>query len=281
MVGDGLLARIGDSSECGAESADYAPAVPTTHQNTTIAPYLPTASPLVRKLQNQALLSDDEIAAITELPAAPISCSSGQVLVHEGRTPDYFYLMIRGMGCRYKLLPGGQRQVLGYLIPFDLFDLRFGPTKPSDHSVVLLSESLVLRIPVRRMTDLLMRFPRIERSLALMSLLDLSILREWLLNVGQRNAFQKLSHFLCEMSVRLGAVGQVHDDGSFDLPINQATLADTTGLTCVHVNRTLQRLRSEGLVTLSHRRLSILDFDRLAAIAGFDDAYLRPASWRH
>ena len=189
--------------------------------------------------------------------------------------PDHVYLIVRGMACRYKLLSNGQRQVLGYLIPGDLCDVNFLRLSKSDHSVALLSDALVVKIPMRQMVDLLTCYPRIERALALAALLDIAILREWLLNVGQRNALQKLSHFFCEMMVRLSAIDQTHGDGSFDLPVNQATLADTTGLTPVHINRTLQRLRSDGLITLSKRRLTILQFDRLAAIAGFDDNYLR------
>lgn len=232
-------------------------------------------APLLRKLQDHLLLKEDETAAIAALSATPCAYESGKVLVHEGRTSEYIYLMVEGMACRYKMLPSGQRQILGYVIPFDLFELMFGSARPPDHSVALLSPSRILKIPVRQMTEMLVQFPRFERALTHLSMLDFAILREWLLNVGQRNAFQRLGHFFCEMSVRMSAVGQIRDDGSFDLPINQTTLADTTGLTCVHVNRTLQRLRSEELVALSHRRLTILDFNRLAAISGFDDQYLR------
>jgi CRP-like cAMP-binding protein len=107
------------------------------------------------------------------------------------------------------------------------------------------------------------------------------ILREWLLNVGQRDALQRLSHFFCEMADRLQSVGEENDDGSFDLPVNQVTLADTLGLTTVHVNRILKRLRGEGLIKLSHRRLAILDRDRLARLGGFDGAYLSPRRGRN
>lgn len=235
----------------------------------------PNYCPLVRKLNGLVPLRDEEIAAITELSSAPVSYRSGQVLILESYASDYVYMVVEGMACRYKLLPNGRRQILGYLIATDLCGIRIGSLSRSDHSVALLSDSQLVKIPMRRMLDLLRRFPKIERALALSAVLDTAILREWLLNIGQRDAYQKLCHFFCEMSVRLRSVGQVHVDGSFDMPINQSALADTTGLTCVHVNRTLQRLRQEGLISLRHRRLTILDFDRLATNAGFDDDYLR------
>ena len=232
-------------------------------------------NPLIAKLRRFVLLDASDVEAIDAI-AAPVKLyPAGKTLFHEGRTPDHAYLFVEGMACRYKLLPSGQRQILGFLIPGDVCDVHFLTLNPPDHSVALLSDSQLVKIPTRRIQDFLVERPRIDRGLAMAALLDIAILREWLLNVGQRNALEKLAHFFCEMQIRLKAVGQVDDDGSFELPVNQSTLADTTGLTPVHVNRTLQRMRSDGLIRLSHRRLMILDFERLAARAGFDGDYLR------
>lgn len=233
------------------------------------------ASPLLKNLEQFARLDEADIRSLDALVAAPKTMSAGRVLVHENSVLDQVYLIVQGMGCRYKLLPGGERQILGYLIPGDLCDIHFITLNKPDHSVALVSDSQVVKIPTQKLNALLASNPRIERALSLAALHDIAILREWLLNVGQRNALQKLSHFFCEMMLRLSRIGQVADDGSFELPINQMALADTTGLTPVHINRTLQRLRSDGLIRLNQRRLSIIDTDRLAAIAGFDDSYLQ------
>lgn len=232
-------------------------------------------NPVAAKLRHFACLDDVDIDVLEAIATPSKLYPSGKTLFHEGSVPDHVYLFIQGMACRYKLLPTGQRQILGFLIPGDLCDVQFVTHNSPDHSVALLSDSRLVKIPTRHIEELLAARPRIERALSFAALLDFAILREWLLNVGQRNALEKLSHFFCEMKMRLQTVGQVDDDGSFDLPVNQLTLADTTGLTPVHVNRTLQRLRSEGLIRLSHRRLSIPDFERLAAVAGFDGNYLR------
>ena len=232
-------------------------------------------NPLVTKLSPFTGLDDGDVAALEAIAGLAKPYPSGKILFHEGSVPDHVYLFVRGMACRYKLLLSGQRQILGFLIPGDLCDLQFLALNPPDHSVALLSDAQLVKIPTRRIYDLLADRPRIDRALALAALQDFAILREWLLNVGQRNALEKLAHFFCEMRMRLEAVGQVDDDGSFELPVNQMTLADTTGLTPVHVNRTLQRLRSDGLIKLCHRRLLIIDFDRLAAVAGFDGNYLQ------
>lgn len=233
------------------------------------------ANPLVRKLEQFSRLDEADVQSLDKLVAFPKAMRAGQLLIHENSVLDQVYLIVEGMGCRYKLLPGGERQILGYLIPGDLCDIHFITLNKPDHSVALVSDSQVVKIPTQKLNALLASNPRIERALSLAALHDIAILREWLLNVGQRNALQKLSHFFCEMMLRLSRIGQVADDGSFELPINQMALADTTGLTPVHINRTLQRLRSDGLIRLYQRRLSIIDTDRLAAIAGFDDSYLR------
>ena len=233
------------------------------------------ANPLVKKLEQSARLDETDIQELNALVATPKTMRSGQVLVHENSVLDQVYLIVQGMACRYKLLPDGERQIIGYLIPGDLCDIHFITLSKPDHSVALVSDSQVVKIPTQKLRALLATNPRIERALSLAALHDIAILREWLLNVGQRNALQRLSHFFCEMKLRLARVGQVAEDGSFELPINQMALADTIGLTPVHINRTLQRLRSDGLLRLYQRRLFIIDTDRLAAIAGFDDSYLQ------
>lgn len=236
---------------------------------------LEAASPLLVNLRRFGFLDTGDVEAIHAIAASAKLYPAGKILFHEGRSPDHVYLFVHGMGCRYKLSPSGQRQILGFLIPGDLCDVQFLAPSPPDHSVTLLSDAKLVKIPTRRLQDLLADRPCVDRALELAAIQDFSILREWLLNVGQRNALEKLAHLFCEMQVRLESVGQVDDDGSIELPVNQLTLADTTGLTPVHVNRTLQRLRREGLIRLCQRRLMILDFERLAAVAGFDGSYLR------
>ena len=248
---------------------------PVRRSNPIQAEVIAPANPLVAKLCHFASLDDADIAALDAIVVAAKPYPSGKTLFHEGSVADHVYLFVQGMGCRYKLLPSGQRQILGFLIPGDLCDVQFLALNSPDHSVALLSDAQLVKIPNRRIFELLADHPCIKRALALAALLEFAVLREWLLNVGQRNALEKLAHFFCEMHLRLKSVGQVDDDGSIELPVNQLTLADTTGLTPVHVNRTLQRLRSEGLIRLCQRRLLILDFERLAALAGFEGNYLR------
>ena len=235
----------------------------------------PTPSALVARLNSFVRMDHEEIDALETLSRNPKPFRSEQILIHEGCPTSSICLIVKGMACRYKMLAGGRRQILGYLIPGDMCDINFAIVNKPDYSVALIGDSLVARIPTSKMDLLIALYPKIGRALALAAIIDGVILREWLLSIGQRDALQKLCHLFCEMAVRLEAIGGINDDGSFELPVNQVTLADTLGLTPVHINRTLQRLRNEGLIRLCHRRLAILDRERLATIAGFDGAYLQ------
>lgn len=248
---------------------------PPTDYPSTPGRTSPSPSALVTKLSAFGPLGAEEVEALEQLSRNPKPMQSEQILIHEGSPSDSVYLIVSGLACRYKMLAGGRRQILGYLIPGDLCDIHFALANRPDHSVSLTGGSSVARIPTWKISELMLRYPAINRALSLASLIDAVILREWLLSVGQRDALQKLCHLFCEMAVRLEAIGGVNDDGSFELPLNQVTLADTLGLTSVHINRTLQRLRNDGLIRLCHRRLAILDRERLATIAGFDGAYLQ------
>ena len=196
-------------------------------------------------------------------------------MVHEGSRFSCVYLILEGFAYRYKYLPDGKRQILGYLITGDTCDVHFVIFNQCDHTVGLLSDAHVAMIQAGELMDALVRYPNIERALLLATLVDGAVTREWLLNVGQRGALQRLAHFFCEISARLQAIGLANPDGSFSIPVTQVELADTVGLSTVHVNRTLQRLRNDGLIGFTHRRLTILDPARLVALAGFDQKYLR------
>ncbi len=185
------------------------------------------------------------------------------------------HLIINGFAYRYKHLLDGRRQICGYLLPGDLCDTHFALRSISDHSVGLLSDADVAMIPAHELVSVMVAYPRIERALQLARLAEDATLREWILNIGQRDAIQKLASFFCEMSTRLGLLGETKANRWYDLPLTQTELADTLGLTTGHVNRILQQLRREGIFAWGRGRFAILDPDRLQSIAEFDGAYLR------
>ena len=230
---------------------------------------------LVTKLRSYIELNEAEIAALDHLARHAHVLKSGADLILEGTNPENVFLLLEGWGYRYSILRNGNRQIFGYLLPGDLCDVHVFMLEQMDHSVGLLSDSKVVKIPASEMLEVLNRSPRGERALWIATLVAEATLRQWVVNIGQRDAFERIGHLFCELWHRMRAVGLVDADDQFSLPLTQTELADTLGLTSVHVNRTLQRLREGGFITLSRGRLTILDPNGLAEISGFDGGYLR------
>ena len=230
--------------------------------------------PVIDKLGRFVPLNEEECGVLRHVSRNAKRLPRGTDLIAEGDKPDLVFLLLEGWAFRYKHLLDGGRQITAYLVPGDLCDVRIFLYEEMDHSIGLLSDATVAKIPAAEMLDLMDRYPRIERAMMWATLVDESTLREWLLNIGQRDALQRLSHLFCELCIRLGVVNLVDDNGSFALPVTQAELADTTGMTTVHVNRSIQRLRQDGLIVMKDGWMTILDFDRLSKISGFSATYL-------
>jgi CRP-like cAMP-binding protein len=232
------------------------------------------SSPIVRKLANFVDLSPGEIAALESLSHNRKTFAAGETLVRQGSQPFSVFLILNGVAYRYKYLANGKRQISGYLLAGDVCDAHFVLSRHSDHDIGLLTDAEVAMIPMHELVAVMARYPNVRRALLKVSVVEDAILREWLLNVGQRSAPQKLAHFICEISERLLGVGNINPDGSYEVPLTQLEVADTMGLTVVHVSRCLQKFRREGLVHWSRRQLTILNLPRLRQVAGFDAGYL-------
>lgn len=228
---------------------------------------------MTRKLEGLARLTEEDRQTLAALPVRTKNYRAGETLLHDGERPTHVHLLIEGWAFRHKTLPDGGRQIVGYLIPGDLCDIHIFVLQRMDHSISLLSDSTVGLIAPDAMLGLLDENPRISRALTWSTLVDEATLREWLANIGRRDPYPRVAHLLCEVWLRSRAVGLVRE-GRLDLPLTQAELGDTVGLTPVTVNRVLQRLRGERLITLADEVLTVLDAPGLMAASGFDANYL-------
>jgi CRP-like cAMP-binding protein len=229
-------------------------------------------SPLAIKLASVANLSDDDLQALDRLSADARDMVPRRNIIREGDRPDRVHLMVEGWAARYKLLPGGSRQITAFLIPGDFCDLHVTILGEMDHSIITLTRAKVAFIR-RGEIEALTERPRLTRALWWATLVDEAVLRAWIVNVGRREAFEAIGHIMCELYLRMKNVGLAADH-SFELPLTQEELADALGLTPVHVNRVLQRMRGEGLITFKSGSLTILDYPRLEKSAGFNSNYL-------
>jgi CRP-like cAMP-binding protein len=230
-------------------------------------------NPLIQKLQHGAELTDEDRQILEKVISEPRIVDPRHDIIQEGDQPENVHLILEGFACRYKLLRGGERQIMAYLVPGDLCDLHVSILGEMDHSLSTLSRCKIVLIPRRAIEDMTENHGRINRALWWATLVDEATLREWLVNMGRRPADKQLAHLLVELLVRLQAVG-LATENSYEFPVTQAELADTLGISTVHVNRVLQQLRKDGLLTLRGNRLTIIDVDASKEFAEFNPNYL-------
>ena len=218
----------------------------------------------------------DHDRRVVELEAKAKHFKVGDIVVRQGEPAEAVHVLLEGLIARARVLSDGRRQIIGLLVPGDCCDLQECLQGRSDSTFVALTDSavvLVAREVVLAWSET--RFA-VMRFLWQSALRREAILSEWVVNLGCRSATERMAHLFCELLVRLQAVGLALDD-EYDLPLRQVELAEIAGLSTVHVNRTLQALRGDGLIELKSHRLKVLDVERLKARATFDAGYLSGA----
>lgn len=233
----------------------------------------PGLRPLVPKLERLGPLSDEERQTLEGFIPGARWVGAARSLTRQGERPTACCLIVEGFACRYKALDDGQRQILSFHIPGDLLDLAGLLLGRMDYGVATLTAVRAVSVPNATLLDWIGRYPNLHGLLWRDTLLDTAVLREWVVNISRRSAYQRVAHLLCELVTRLHAAGLARDDAC-DLPITHVTLADATGLSVVHVNRVVRVLRSKGLVEPRGKALVALDWERLKRAADFDPAYL-------
>lgn len=230
-------------------------------------------SVVASKLEAFTRLSADDREALAQLSRNFRFVEARRDLVSEGDKPLFVHLVLDGWACRYKQLPDGKRQIVSLFVPGDFCDINVYILKAMDHSIAAITRLKVATITPDDMNALTSSRPRITQALWWHELVTAAVQREWTLNIGQRSAYERLAHLLVELYIRLNAVGRAND-GRCDFPLTQNDLADATGLTSVHVNRTLQELRRDGLIELERKQLQILDLERMMDVSMFNPNYL-------
>ena len=234
---------------------------------------------LLRKVESIALfvLSEDEKAALLALPLHVASFEAGQDIVREGDRPSQCFAILEGIVSTYKTTRAGKRQAMAYHVPGDVPDLQSLHLKVLDNSISAVGLCRVGFVQHDAIRHLMRAHPRLEAVFWRSTLIDAALVREWMLNVGRREAFARMAHLLCELITRLEVVGLYSDDTCL-LPMTQPELADALGITPVHVNRTLRDLKAAGLVSLRSRRLTVHNWEGLKTAAEFDPTYLHLGS---
>jgi len=229
--------------------------------------------PLFSELQRQIPLTNDEVDSIDRVPVHRSAVSRGQDLVREGDPSSSCIVVISGLLAMSKVNELGKRQISSFHLKRDMPDLMNLHLDMRDNDLRAVAPSEVAYLDRSAMLALCRSQPRIAAVLWRKTLVDAAVLAEWLTNVGSRPALHRLAHLLCEMLTRNDAAG-LADGASCAFPVTQLDLSEATGLSTVHVNRSLQELRRADLISLEKGVLTIYDWPRLAKLAGFNSAYL-------
>ncbi|SFU36496.1 Crp/Fnr family transcriptional regulator [Halomonas korlensis] len=230
-------------------------------------------TPLINKLGRFMELTSEEERILEGAVRRRATIKKGVDIISEGQKPDEVRLIAEGWACRYKRLENGEQHIMAYLIPGDICDLYTSILDQMDHSIRSLTPLKVIIFSPDEPSNLMEHNLRLARALIWSSLVDEAILREWLVNAGTRTADKRLAHLFCELLLRSRAAGLTQDN-SFELPLTQAELGESMGITHVHINRVLRKLHRGNLIYLENKRMFILDWERLKEYTQFNPNYL-------
>ncbi|RHW19439.1 Crp/Fnr family transcriptional regulator [Sphingomonas gilva] len=220
-------------------------------------------------------MTPEERAALEAAFDGVRSVPARRTVIERGAPVDRSTLLVEGVMCRYLDDQQGHRQLLGLYIAGDFIDLHGFPLERLDHDIATITDVRIASVPRERLKDLVARHPNLARTLWFSTTVDAAMHREWIFRMGRLGATGRVAHFFSEMDARL-RLAELGDEGGVPLPINQTDVAETCGLTAVHVNRVMRRLREDGLATFRSGVLRIENRKGLHRLAEFSDDYLYP-----
>lgn len=230
-------------------------------------------SRLIARFEKRAPLSDKARSDLLNLPFVAKVYPKHAYLVREGERAKSAKLIVDGLAYRHKITAEGARQIISLHIAGDFVDLEGSLLKLADHNVQVLETCTVAEVPRSDLIELIDKHGALAHAMWIDTLIDASVYREWVVNVGRREAKVAMAHLLCEFGTRLEFAG-LADGGHYQLPMTQDQLADCLGITPVHINRVLKELAKDGLIVRRERFVEVPDGAKLSKVAGFNELYL-------
>ena len=199
--------------------------------------------------------------------------AAGEDIVRQGERPNVSTLVISGVTARYSTVEDGGRQITGLHIAGDFVDLHSFPLQHMDHSVTAITACEVVTFPHKGLMAITEAYPHLTRVLWLLTLLDGAVHRQWMVAKGRLTADEHMAHLFCEQFVRAQTAGLARAQ-RYWFPLTQVQLGDALGLSIVHTNRTLQRLRRTGALDWQDGTVEIFNWPLLRELGQFDPSYL-------
>jgi CRP/FNR family transcriptional regulator len=206
--------------------------------------------------------SPADVTFLQTFKAGELAVSSGSTIISENVNSIHLFTLLSGWAFRYKTLEDGRRQIVNYVLPGDFIGLQASLSDAMTHGVDTLTNAVFCVFPRERLWDLFVRHPQIAYDITWLAAREERTLDEHLLAIGRKTALERLAYLLWYLYDKARDVGLLKGN-KLDLPMSQAHLADTLGLSLVHTNKTLQKLREKGSILLDERRLTIINEDAL------------------
>lgn len=242
------------------------------------AKHMFAAERLISRLELITALSDEERAAINGLTFRYNHPAGKTDIVREGDRPSSSFIILEGFVATSKVTGAGRRAVTALHVPGDMPDLMSLHLRVMDCNVQSISGCVLGFVDHDDLRRLCRHHPRLSDVLWTATLMEAAVYREGVVNIGHRSSVARLAHLFCELLVRCTANKRLKDT-RFELPLTQLDLADMTGMSTVHVNRSLQVLRGSAAISYSHGTVVVHNWRKLSELADFDAGYLHlPAS---
>ena len=219
----------------------------------------------------------DELEFISRFKAGELRVDAGTTFLFQGTSSAHLFTVLSGWAFRYKMLPDGRRQILNYALPGDFVGLQASVLEQMEHSVEALTDMVLCTFPRDKLWELHRGHPTLAFDLTWLSAREEQILDENLLAVGRRSALERVAYLLLHLFMRAKQLGLV-EGNTFRFPLTQQHVADTLGMSLVHTNKTLQRLRRSHAVRWQRSEVEIVDALALSDIAQYiaQDRTVRP-----
>lgn len=193
-------------------------------------------------------------------------------IFRESHPYEYMFTLYHGWVAIYKTLDNGKRQILRISLPGDMLGFQPNLDAPMTHSAMALSDAVLCAFPCKDMPDLLRKNLSVSRRLTELNARDMNICQSRLLTIGQQSAIERIAFFCAELFYRMKTIYNHKEDHEIFFPLSQEDIGDATGLTKIHVNRTLKTLREMKLMEISTKTLKIHNIEGLRDLGNFDPA---------
>ncbi|MBV8926359.1 MAG: Crp/Fnr family transcriptional regulator [Bradyrhizobium sp.] len=222
------------------------------------------------RLTSIAELSDADLELLTAMPSAIGHFAPHEQLLRRSDRPTRCCLLLQGYLCWKDDNDG---QITSIYVPGDVPDLHTIVVPRLDARLTALGPAVVAFVPHAFFHEISSSSPSLQRALQLLGHAEASCLRNWIINLGSRDSLSRVAHLMCEIAVRLQAVGLAKDD-RFASPFTQSDLALACAISPVHANRVIQDLRRRQVLRWQSRTITISDWQALSRIACFESDYL-------